>query len=341
MKKIKKMSVTLLLAIVMAIIVPSMFPVQNGIETVEAASIKISTKKQTLIKGQNKTLKVSGTKAKVTWSSNKKSVATVNSKGKVTAKAKGTATITAKVGSKKLTCKVTVETPKISKTSLSLNVNKTATLKLTGTTQKVKWSSNKTSVATVSSSGKVSAKKAGVATITAAVGDKKYKCKVTVVDNIGKLQSFILANGTSFTNDSGATYFYRYIYPISSSEAVYLQYSPNKNVIQIFYHQDLGYKEAANTIIHINSIKDTKREVVYSYSSFGGTTILYNATTYIYPKTYTANTKLEFTYSGVTENTEKMYTRANSAVQEAFKKIPLALNKTVKLNMKDLGFTAY
>lgn len=45
---------------------------------------------------------------KVKWSTSNKKVATVNSKGKITAKGIGKATITAKVGSKKYTCKVTV-----------------------------------------------------------------------------------------------------------------------------------------------------------------------------------------------------------------------------------------
>ncbi len=80
--------------------------------TVEAATIKLSKKKVTLVKGQKFKLKVKGTKKKVKWSSSKKSVATVSSKGVVKAKKKGKATITAKVGGKKLKCKVTVTVPK-------------------------------------------------------------------------------------------------------------------------------------------------------------------------------------------------------------------------------------
>lgn len=100
---------------------PAAIPAATGVITAQAATkVKINATKKTLVKGQTYTLKVSGTKKKVKWSTGKKSVSTVNSKGKVTAKAKGTATITAKVGSKKYTCKVTVETPKINKTSLTL-----------------------------------------------------------------------------------------------------------------------------------------------------------------------------------------------------------------------------
>lgn len=74
-----------------------------------SAAVKINKKSITLDVGETTTLKISGTKSKVTWTSNKKAVATVSNSGKVTAKKEGQATITAKVDSKKYTCKVTVE----------------------------------------------------------------------------------------------------------------------------------------------------------------------------------------------------------------------------------------
>lgn len=60
--------------------------------------------------GSSTTLKISGTKSKVKWTSSKKSVATVNSKGKVTAKKAGTVTITCKgKNGKTYKCKITVK----------------------------------------------------------------------------------------------------------------------------------------------------------------------------------------------------------------------------------------
>ena len=79
---------------------------------VHAAKVKLSKKSITLEVGQKKTIKVKGTTKKVTWSSSDKNIATVSSKGKITAKGEGTCKITAKVGSKKLTCKVTVKPSK-------------------------------------------------------------------------------------------------------------------------------------------------------------------------------------------------------------------------------------
>ncbi len=69
---------------------------------------------------------------------------------------------------------------KLNKTKLSMNVGKTTTLKLKNNKKKVKWSSSNKKVAKVSAKGKVKGLKKGKATITAKVGKKKYKCKVTV-----------------------------------------------------------------------------------------------------------------------------------------------------------------
>jgi len=69
---------------------------------------------------------------------------------------------------------------KLCNLALSLTVGKTYKLKVKNTSKKVKWSSNKKSVATVTNKGVVRAKKKGTAIITAKVGKKKYKCKVTV-----------------------------------------------------------------------------------------------------------------------------------------------------------------
>lgn len=79
----------------------------------------ISNTKVTITAGFTKTLKVTNNTGKVTWKSNKTSVATVNSSGKVTAKKAGTAVITASVDGKDLTCTVTVKNNKYSATKLT------------------------------------------------------------------------------------------------------------------------------------------------------------------------------------------------------------------------------
>lgn len=127
------------------------------------------------------------------WSSSNSAVATVNSSGLVTAKANGTATITATStdGGKKASCAVTVTTPAsgVSVAPTTATVTKGQTQQLTATVapssasnKSVSWSSSNNSVATVNSTGLVTAKAAGIADITVTTADGNYKavCKVTV-----------------------------------------------------------------------------------------------------------------------------------------------------------------
>jgi GH25 family lysozyme M1 (1,4-beta-N-acetylmuramidase) len=132
----------------------------------------------------------------VTWKTSNKNVAVVNSAGKVTCKSKGSCyiTATAKDGSKRYArCKVTVVQRvtkiKLNKTSYKLS-KKGSTVKLKATctptkanSKKVSWKSTKTKVATVNSSGKVTAKKKGTCYIVATTKDGSKlsaKCKITV-----------------------------------------------------------------------------------------------------------------------------------------------------------------
>lgn len=88
-------------------------------------------------------------------------------------------------------------TIKMSAKAKTLTVGKTCTLKVKGTKAKVKWSSTNKRVATVSTKGKVKAKKMGTATIKAKVGKKTYTCKVTVKPKI---------NASKKTVNVGKTY---------------------------------------------------------------------------------------------------------------------------------------
>lgn len=142
-------------------------------------SFKLSTTSRYLTAGTSFLLKVSGTSKKPVFTSSDSSIAAVTSAGRVTGKKKGTAVITVKADSKKKTCRVTVETPALNKQSLELMTGDTKTLRLTGTKQKVTWKSSNNDAAEVDN-GEVYAVGPGTAVITASVGGRKYKCRVTV-----------------------------------------------------------------------------------------------------------------------------------------------------------------
>ncbi|MDE6851453.1 MAG: CotH kinase family protein, partial [Lachnospiraceae bacterium] len=106
----------------------------DGCPTAEAATKpKLSKKKLVLKVGQTKKLKVKKTKKKIKWSTNKKKIASVSQKGLVRAKKPGKAVITAKVGGKKLKCKVTVKA-KAPASSTSVKTNTSGTSGQPGTT---------------------------------------------------------------------------------------------------------------------------------------------------------------------------------------------------------------
>ena len=74
--------------------------------------------------------------------------------------------------------------PKLSKTKITMTVGQSKKLKVKGISKKrakrIKWKSSKKKVVTVTKTGKLKARKAGKATITAKAGKKKLKCKVVV-----------------------------------------------------------------------------------------------------------------------------------------------------------------
>ena len=106
---------------------------------------------------------------------------------------------------------------KINKTKLTLLNGETYKLKISGTNKKVKWSSSSKKIATINSNGKVTANKNGTCTITAKVGGKKYKCKITV-KNPTSNTVYITKTGKKY-HKSNCTYLRKSKIKISLKEA--------------------------------------------------------------------------------------------------------------------------
>ena len=169
-------------------------------DPVPVTGVTLSQTELSLLKGTTATLVATvvpsnATNKKVIWSSNNSSVATVEN-GTVIAVSGGNATITVTTedGNHTATCEVVVTDlvpvtgVTLSQTELSLEKGETADLTATvspadATNQKVTWSSNNTTVATVEN-GKVTAVSGGKATISVTTEDGNHTatCEVTVTE---------------------------------------------------------------------------------------------------------------------------------------------------------------
>ena len=110
MKKWKKILISLMTVFVLAIL-PAESAILPGTVCVTEAAPRISSSKLTMIKGQSRTLKITGLKKgqKITWKSSNSKIVTVNKAGKLFAKSAGNATITAQVNGIRFVCKVKIQ----------------------------------------------------------------------------------------------------------------------------------------------------------------------------------------------------------------------------------------
>lgn len=183
------------------------------------ASIKLNHENQTLSEGQSLALKATTVPSslKITWKSSDTSVAKVNSNGSVSAVKQGKATITASIKYNNKTisksCVITVKKPYVSlnKSSASIYIGDSLTVKASTypSKQNVKWVTSNSSVAIVSSTGKITGKNGGTCTISSSFvyNKKTYKesCKITVKTPSIKLNKSSISIYSSKTTTLKAT----------------------------------------------------------------------------------------------------------------------------------------
>lgn len=88
---------------------------------------------------------------------------------------------------------------RLNKTKIVLVVGQTYNLKVSGTKKTPKWSSSNKKIVSVTKKGVIKGLRKGTATITAKIGKKTYKCKVTVESPKLSSTKKTVTAGTSFT----------------------------------------------------------------------------------------------------------------------------------------------
>ncbi len=211
----------------------------------------------------------------VTWSSSNTSVATVSSSGLVSGVTPGSATITATSEGKSGTSSITVTNIPVATVSVSpptasiqqgQTVQLTATLKdasgntLSGRT--VTWSSSNISVATVSSSGLVSAVTPGSATVTAASEGKTGTAGITVTAPTGGSQFrhvfMVTEENTDYASVIGSSSM-PYLNGLAQQYGLATQYYANThpsigNYFELATGQIITNNDSYSTIVTVDNI---------------------------------------------------------------------------------------
>ena len=218
---------------------------------INAESIKISNPKETLYLGQTYTAKVAFNPSKtsdksVVWSVSDESVLSVNKKGKIKALSVGTATVTAKWSKNQdisVSFDITVEelpviedvelidiSCKASSIELKRNDKYDVTVEYNpsnSTYKGINWESSDESIATVDSSGRISAINAGSCVITGSsdtYSDKKVQINVVVKE---RLSSVINLSTKGLDNDN--------VIKIGSSATIKASLDKSATVKSIYY----------------------------------------------------------------------------------------------------------
>lgn len=187
----------------------------------------------------------------VKWSTSNASIAAVSSSGYVTAKGYGSATITAQTVTGK-TAKCTINVLPIDVTGISLN---SSAISLTGvgstyaltatvypsnaTNKNVTWYSSDSSVATVSSSGLVTAFGAGTATISAITNNgKSASCTVSVYivtdeTSVDVESVYLNTNNIVLYGVGSMSYLTASVYPSNAENKTITWYSSNTSVASV------------------------------------------------------------------------------------------------------------
>ena len=235
-------------------------------------------------------------------------------------------------------------TLKLNSSRITLNPGKSYTLKVNGTKLTPAWRSSNSKIVTVNKKGRITAKKAGTAKITATLGGKKFVCTVTVkkasassnktVQNYTKVKNYLNKNG-GYSEDGS-----RYIeMAIDADTTAVLSYDPKENKLDIGLTLRVEEENIVSTVdVVVNCAKpDTAK--IYS-GIFSGGVELYT-TANMKPSTYTGKQNITFyNASGSKANTE-IQEAANATLQAAMAGTEYILRSKLNMSLKTLGFNAY
>ena len=263
----------------------------------------------------------------VSWGSSNEAVATVSEDGTITAKSAGTAVITAtSTNGKTAGCTVTVSKKEIPIVDVALNrtsatitegdiLNLTATVLPENTTESknIGWSSSNNDIATVDSTGKVTAKQAGTVVITATSSNgKTASCTITVEKKEIPITEVVL-NKTSAVVDEGETIrLIATVYPENTTNGKSIKWSSNNNtVVTVDLMGNVTAKKAGTAIITATSENGVSASCTITVNKKDTYTGLRDVDGKL---TYFNNGNVDTTYTGLVDYEDSTYYVRNGVV---------------------------
>lgn len=367
--KIKRLLCACMVGLMAAVIVPSMVPEMSYVAEVQAAakvaapklvSAKASGKNKVIVKWK-KVNKVSGYRIyrkekggswqglKNVSGSNTLQYADASAKSGVqytytvraykTSKGKRT---WSKYDKKGVTAIAGLNYLKLNKTSMTMYVGGSETLKINGTQLNPTWKSSNTKVIQVSKNGKVTAKKTGNATVTATLGGKKFSCKITVKkmavsnkmkESYTKLKEVIQRRGT-LDDDGNYTVLVDY-----GNYGLSITYDREYDSIDVLYIDVLDENTIFTTMVSFNRAKYDTALVTFNY--FRNEKIY---TTYadISASKHMKSSNYTFKYPSNNKTANDFFqTKSNKYLKVGLDEFENWLRRETGLTMEDIGFDAY
>lgn len=230
---------------------------------------------------------------------------------------------------------------KINKSRADIYNGKTTTIKLTGTTARPTWKSSNTKIATVSSKGVVTGKKAGTVNITATLCGRKFTCKVTVKNsslsntalknNYTKFKNYINKHGVRL---NGTTT--KYISYKDGTTEIGVGYIPKTDKVNLFTVV-VSQNTSVGTDVLINCTKTKNGTAQISIFSNDGTMVL-KAT--LCPATFRKTTTLKF-YANGKLVTGELAKSSNDLVKATIEGANEVMKSTMKMTVRDIGFYVF
>lgn len=147
---------------------------------------------------------------------------------------------------------------RLNKTKITIAVGKKVTLKVKGSRKKAKWSSSNKKIATVNQKGRVQAKKAGNATVTAKIGKKKYRCKIHVISIVIPTDGELIEKPSEDTKNQDAGEYS--LNQIHTGEGTYYD-RVSGGAANIDYMENTYYTAAMNNEDYMNGLAGAYIEI--------------------------------------------------------------------------------